>query len=250
MSSTLDIITIDAGNTTVKLGHFVAGKLVDVQRVARDAVIHHPLLANSNSKQLVISSVLDGDFVYQLTEAHPAAFVVGNKMSLPFENLYQQPEQLGLDRLCNAAFAHQAQPRTNTLVIDLGTCLKFDFINANQVYLGGSISPGIRLRYASLNDYTDKLPLLEMPSSSTLIGDSTAASIHAGILHGIHAEIKGMIACYEAEFSDLIVYLTGGDIEHFDFAGKNNIFVDQNLTLKGLYYLYEYQTLRSPADRR
>ena len=248
MSDLIEVIAIDAGNTAVKLGHFVAGKLTEVQRVSRQEFFEHPYLASTSCKQLVLSSVLDDDFTHQLKALHPTAFVVENKMHLPFDNLYEQPEQLGLDRLCNAAFAFTSQPKKNTLVIDLGTCIKFDFMNEQGAYLGGSISPGIRLRYAALNHYTDKLPLLDLVEHADLIGNSTRQSIHAGVLQGIQAEIQGMMSKYDTMFSELHVYLTGGDVDHFDFARKNNIFVDQNLTLKGLYYLYVYQTLHSSAD--
>jgi len=131
-------------------------------------------------------------------------------------------------------------PKQNVLVVDVGTCIKFDLLNANGEYCGGSISPGIGLRYRSLNDYTANLPLLS-PSNWQLVGSTTEASLHSGVMGSIAAEIKWRIEEYRNLYETLTVYLTGGDAHYFDMGQKNSIFVDENLTLKGIYALYLFQ---------
>jgi type III pantothenate kinase len=120
------------------------------------------------------------------------------------------------------------------LVIDTGTCLKADFISAEGVYLGGSISPGFMMRYRSLNFYTGKLPLLEPLAEAELIGNTTAGSIHSGVLNGMALEIEGIISRYRTMYPDLECILTGGDHAVFHGKLKSRIFAAPTLTLEGL----------------
>ena len=124
--------------------------------------------------------------------------------------------------------------------IDIGTCIKFDLISKNDGYLGGSIAPGINLRYRSLNDYTGKLPLLFNKSATQLVGNDTNSSIQSGVLNGMNAEINGLIKMYTEQYSDLTFFMTGGDARYFDLDSKNDIFADENLTLIGLFEIYKH----------
>ena len=128
----------------------------------------------------------------------------------------------------------------NGLCIDIGTCIKFDLVTKKGHYKGGSISPGIDLRYKSLNDYTGKLPLLSNKSNTGLVGNDTETSIQSGVMNGMNAEIYGLIKMYSKQISDLTFFMTGGDARYFDFDSKNDIFADENLTLIGLYEVYKY----------
>ena len=153
---------------------------------------------------------------------------------LPFKNRYTTPSTLGNDRIALAAAAVCVYPLKNTLVIDAGTCITFDFINSKNEYLGGAISPGIGMRYKSLHQYTGKLPLLSKNEEFKLIGTSTKSSIHSGIINGIICEIKGVIAQYQQDFGDLTIVLTGGDTKFLSKQLKNSIFANQNFLLRGL----------------
>ena len=105
--------------------------------------------------------------------------------------------------------------------------------------MGGSIAPGIDLRYKSLNDYTGKLPLISNKLNTQLVGNDTKSSIHSGVINGINAEINGLIEMYSEQFSGLTFFMTGGDARYFDIDSKNDIFADENLTLIGLYEIYQ-----------
>jgi type III pantothenate kinase len=148
-------------------------------------------------------------------------------------------ETIGIDRLCNVAGAMKTFESEHCLIVDIGTCIKFDFISAKNVYLGGSISPGINLRYRALHEYTSKLPLIDSKANASIIGDSTASSIHSGVINGIMHEIQGIILRYEKDFGQLKILITGGDASYFEFPQKSNIFANKNLTLEGIVEIYE-----------
>src|SRR5690606_17210513 len=120
-------------------------------------------------------------------------FYLTQKSPLPIVNAYSTPETLGNDRLANAVAANTMFPDQNCLVIDIGTCLKFDFVNAENKYLGGSISPGYQMRFRALHTYTEKLPLISPKHPNELIGSSTETSIRSGVYNGLLNEIEGMI---------------------------------------------------------
>ncbi len=235
-----NIYVLDAGNTSVKVGLFENGVLKNVRRVptndkSRWNEIHELIPLNS---ALVLCSVASEEFnvfVHSLT-AHLT--VINANSPLPIRNAYHSPESLGMDRLCNAVAIHSMKKSTNAVAIDIGTCIKFDLVEDDQ-YIGGSISPGIDLRYKALHDFTAKLPLIDVHSQESFIGKDTVTSMAAGVIQGLDAEIKGMMDNYRlAHGQDLTFFMTGGDVECFDFEGKNDIFADPNLTLKGVYEIY------------
>jgi type III pantothenate kinase len=136
-----------------------------------------------------------------------------------------------------AAVANR-NPTKSKLVVDMGTCIKCDFMNSTQTYEGGSISPGLEMRALSLQKFTAKLPLIPVHSSAKLIGKNTRESIESGVFNGWKAEITQLIDLYQTNFPDLDVYLTGGDARYFDFEQKSNIFVLEHLTLEGILEIY------------
>lgn len=234
------VLTIDAGNTAVKVGVFSRNELIQVIRFKSDQF--KELINFILSKEpiaVAVSTVIDQNFISQLKNQVGNLHLISSSSLLPINLQYLTPDTLGLDRICNAVAISKMNPEKKSVSIDIGTCVKFDFVNDDNAYLGGSISPGIDLRYKSLNDYTANLPLLTFRSSIQLIGKSTNESIHSGVMNGVKAEIENMISAYENEYGSLTFFVTGGDSQYFDFAGKNNIFVDENLTLKGLYLIFQ-----------
>lgn len=133
-------------------------------------------------------------------------------------------------------------PSKNVLVIDAGTCITFDFVNSNNEYLGGAISPGIRMRYKALHNLTANLPLLETEMPDHFIGNSTKNAINSGVVYGVLNEIDGVIKAYKEEFSDLTVILTGGDSNFLSKQLKSSIFANSNFLLKGLNFILKYNS--------
>jgi type III pantothenate kinase len=133
-------------------------------------------------------------------------------------------------------------PNNNVLIIDAGTCITYDFITKKNDYLGGAISPGIRIRYKSLHNLTANLPLLDTNLPETLIGNSTESSIHSGVVFGVIKELDGVIDQYREEHQDLTVILTGGDAKFLSNQLKNSIFANSNFLLEGLNFILDYNS--------
>jgi type III pantothenate kinase len=231
---------LDAGNTSVKVGLFENGVLKNVLRVptsdkSRRNEIKELIPRNST---LVLCSVACEEFNVFVHSLSTNLTVINANSPLPIRNAYHSPESLGMDRLCNAVAIHSFKKSSNAVAIDIGTCMKFDLVEGDE-YIGGSISPGIDLRYKALHDFTAKLPLINSHSQDSFIGKNTVTSMTAGVIQGLDAEIKGMMDKYRSAFGqDLTFFMTGGDVDCFDFEGKNDIFADPNLTLKGVYEIY------------
>jgi type III pantothenate kinase len=229
-------IVVDAGNTRIKTAVFKEDRLQEVLYFGSDDwnALKSFLLEHRFANAIVSSvrSEKDTKWIMQLLH-NPIRF--NKSIELPIQNSYATPETLGADRLANviAAFTLTKGP---ALVIDIGTCIKFDIIDDTKTYLGGSISPGIQLRYKSMNEYTGALPLVDENSRADWYGDSTESCMHVGVMKGIQAEIDQFIHYYVSKYPDLTIFVTGGDAHCFDFQSKNNIFVEQNLTLYGLFY--------------
>jgi type III pantothenate kinase len=153
--------------------------------------------------------------------------------------LYKTKNTLGHDRIALVSAAAIDFPDQNTLIIDTGTCITYDFKNSENEYLGGGISPGIQMRFKSLNSQTSKLPLSTINLDYKLIGDDTNSSINSGVVHGVISEINGIINQYQERFKNIKIILTGGDSNFLLKKIKNTIFADQNFLLKGLNYLLE-----------
>ncbi len=113
-------------------------------------------------------------------------------------------------------------------------------IDSSNNYLGGAISPGIRLRYESLHQYTANLPLLIKSYPESIIGNSTQESIHSGVINGVVLEIDGFIEQYKTEYPNFIIILTGGDADFLAKRLKNTIFANSNFLLESLIQTFQY----------
>ncbi|WP_109302514.1 type III pantothenate kinase [Aquimarina sp. AU474] len=241
-------LIIDVGNTYIKIGVFDNTQIIYKQTIVQNDFINeieiirnkHPLITKA-----IISSVSN---IEESTIAHIKhvfdTLVVDHLLKMPFKNLYKTPKTLGIDRLALVAAAVDQFPKENVLVIDAGTCITYDFKNSKEEYLGGAISPGIRLRYHSLNNYTAKLPLLEPKTPNNHIGNTTEEAIHSGVVQGILYEIKGVIEDYCNIYPDLTVILTGGDAHFLSKRLKNGIFATSNFLLEGLNYILAFNNSR------
>lgn len=236
------ILAVDLGNSYVKIGCFINNELTEVKRVSwTDVLENDPLKKEIEKQEGIFSSVLSEGQNEAFKKRFPLLKQFDSGMILPVSLNYATPETLGKDRLCNAVGGwNQAEKKTNVLVVDVGTCIKLDVVTHDGIYQGGSISPGIRLRYQSLNDYTANLPLISETTQAELIGKSTKESMHSGVINGMQAEINGLIARYEQKYESLTIFVTGGDAKYFDLETKNNIFANKNLTLEGLYQIYVF----------
>jgi type III pantothenate kinase len=163
---------------------------------------------------------------------------INQNSTFPLGNAYETPQTLGIDRLMNAVAANNLFPNNNVLVIDCGTCLKIDFVSIANGFEGGSIAPGLNMRYKALNQFTHQLPLLEPKQFNNLTGKNTSDSIHNGVMSGMANEIIGAVNAYAENYLDLKLIITGGDYLYFqDIIEKKAIFAEPNLTLIGINLL-------------
>jgi type III pantothenate kinase len=154
---------------------------------------------------------------------------------VPLKNLYKSALTLGSDRLAASVGSYFYFPDKNVLTIDAGTCIKYNFVNIANEYLGGAISPGILMRLKSMHENTSALPIVTIDTSYTrLIGTSTTESILSGAMIGAACEIDGMIERYKSIYPGLQVVLTGGDAPYLSGQLKNRFFANQNILLTGL----------------
>lgn len=230
-------LIIDIGNTRIKAALFENAELKHFFVFdSTNALIEAGLFESYPVKNCIVASVVDNvePFIDQLKEKTPT-FVFTSQMPLPLVNLYQSANTLGSDRLAAAVGGASLFPDKNVVVIDAGTCVKYNFVNSNNEFIGGAISPGLKMRFKALNTFTAKLPLLEVNEKfDTLIGTTTAESILSGVEIGLTAEVEGIIDSYKQLFPDINVVLTGGDANFFEKRLKRRIFTDSFLILKGL----------------
>lgn len=231
-------LIVDIGNSLHKWTIFSPeGEVIESQRTPQlTAEVVEQVLNRYTVTHSICSVVGHIDVAILTLLRQRTRFVdFSHQTQLPIELCYATPETLGLDRIANAVGASALFPQQNVLSIQAGTCLVCDFINAQGQYLGGSISPGLEMRFKALNHYTEKLPCVEKREIDFFIGDSTQHSIESGVIHGIIDEIEGAIGRYKTAVNDLKVVITGGDAEFFHNSIKNAIFAPQNLVSLGLY---------------
>jgi type III pantothenate kinase len=234
------VLAIDAGNTSIKVGHFQKDHLIEVKRFLHSELDQFfSFIEHFINTPSILSSVVSNQLTAEII-SRTNANLVNADTPKPVTIEYETQNTLGIDRLCNAVAIVSRLDSEFGVVIDIGTCIKFDLITKEGLYKGGSISPGIDLRYKALNDYTGKLPKLSNKSNTNLVGGTTASSIQSGVINGINAEINGLMDMYSMQFESLTFFMTGGDASCFDILSKNDIFADENLTLIGLFEIYKY----------
>lgn len=239
-------LIIDVGNTFVKFAVFENNELV--HKVSFELFKFkkkYKALREEfeNIEHCIISSVgrlTDKQIDYVDDELD--VLELSHKTKLPFKNLYQTPKTLGVDRIALASASVNQFPDNNVLIIDAGTCITYDFVTDKNEYLGGAISPGIRLRYEALHNLTANLPLLEKDQPKSIIGDTTESSIHSGVIIGVLKEIDGVINQYRENHQDLTVILTGGDGNFLSNQLKNSIFANSNFLLEGLNFILDFNS--------
>ena len=236
-------LIIDIGNTTTKLAVFQRDKILVTKVIPLVSLVTEVenLLEEFNDiKQGLISSVvfLSTDELNKLENRLPLIILTSNS-KLPFKVHYETPETLGVDRLSLMAAAATQYSGKNVLVIDAGSCITYDFISAQQNYLGGAIAPGLKMRYKSLGDFTSKLPSLDKQVPNFFIGNSTHACIHSGVIYGVLHEIEGVVSEYQNKYPDLTIILTGGDADFLCKQLKISIFANSDFLLEGLNFLLE-----------
>ncbi len=241
-------LVIDAGNTYVKTAVFDGPNIIELNKttdftlsMARQLLEKHKLIHSA-----ILSSVRKNTDELEVFLQQQTRFLrFDTRTPLPFKNQYASPETLGKDRIAATAGALELFPGKNVMVIDAGTCITYDMLTAAGEYLGGGISPGIRMRFDALHTFTGNLPLVKTTGEgrSELIGNTTEKSILSGVQNGVLQEVDGIIDQYKTQFPGLQIVVCGGDNKYFDKYLKNNIFAAPNLVLRGLAKILHFNEI-------
>jgi type III pantothenate kinase len=238
MHEQIDLV-VDMGNSRVKAALFRSGRIASRTTFAhQEPGALESFLASRQPRRVVVGSVgPDPSWLVDRMSPHASVFVVDPSGPLPLKSAYATPTTLGVDRIANAVGGRNWMPGRPLLIIDAGTCITYDLVEADGTYAGGAISPGWRMRAQAMHQYSARLPLVMPQDDPPLLGNSTAASLASGIQHGTTAEIKGMIEGFGHQRPGMAVILTGGDALRAARALKSGIFAHPDLTLEGLYAL-------------
>ncbi|MCH8317743.1 MAG: type III pantothenate kinase [Bacteroidetes bacterium] len=256
-------LAIDIGNTTTKIALFDKNQLVEFN----DNVDLNKVISWINKKQVdkaIVSSVKlepplvpprggnkkppprggrcpvdigpalqeagglkDIERLLKSVSKHCKIIELDHRTPLPINNLYETPQTMGMDRLAAVVGANHLYRENNCLVIDAGTCITFDFIDKNNNYHGGSISPGIDVKFKALHNFAAQLPLLKKEIKEIkefdLIGKNTHDAIESGVINGTIAELEGIISAFRSKFDDLTVILCGGDAKFFEKTKSSHL---------------------------
>ncbi len=240
-------LCFDFGNTRLKAAIFLNDALQEeiFLKDDTDDTISQ-LVAKYKPAKSILSSVVEHNTgIESILAANSRFHKISHLTSINFTTPVGKPETIGADRLALMSAAAHFFAGKNSLVIGLGSCITYNFLNQYHQFLGGSITPGMDMRFKSMHDYTAKLPLATADWNFPLIGYDTKTNLQSGVIVGIINEIEGFIEKYKEKFNNFNVVLTGGNSAYFASQLKYKIFADQHFLFKGLYALSEINNCRA-----
>ncbi|MEO6915101.1 MAG: type III pantothenate kinase [Chitinophagaceae bacterium] len=234
-------ICFDLGNTRRKYAVFCEENLEVTDSIEGDLVFGtKELLERYKPDKSILSSVINHDpELEKLLADHTNFHKLTATSRLNFVSVVTKPETVGADRLALMAASVSLYPDSNVLAIGLGTCITYNFVNKYGQFLGGGISPGMDMRFRSLQELTAMLPLVRENWNFPLVGYDTETNILSGVILGMAKEIDGFIDEYAKKYENFNAVLTGGNSTYFVPYLKKQIFADPNLIFKGLYAISE-----------
>ncbi|PZP49532.1 MAG: type III pantothenate kinase [Pseudopedobacter saltans] len=231
------IVCFDFGNTRHKCAVFEDKnflKEIVLEDRGVEAVLQ--VLNSELPEYTILSSVVHHDpaietLLAEKTKFHKVSYLSKMVVDTPFPT----KTNVGADRWALLSAAAELFPKKHCLVIGLGSCVTYNFLNNMEVFLGGSISPGLHMRFKAMNDYTALLPLQEPQWNIPLVGYDTPTNLLSGVILGMSKEIDGIIDLYKQKYNNLQVLMTGGDMPFFSSHLKNEIYADAQLVYKGIW---------------
>ncbi len=238
-------LCFDLGNTRLKCAVFEDRDFVQ-ERVmeAADNTTIQQLIDEFHPAKTILSSVINHPpEIESLLAKHTRFHKLGHASKLPLTTPVGKPETIGADRLAIVAAAVDLFPKQHNLAIGLGTCITYNYINAAHEFLGGSISPGMHMRFRAMHEQTALLPMIKADHDFPLVGYDTRTNLLSGVILGMASEIDGIIEAYELKYQHLNVLLTGGDLGFFTPHLKKKVYADPHLLYKGLYAISEFNNI-------
>jgi len=248
-------LTIDIGNTTTDCHVYQDGEWKYAASFQNDKKTEEELrkefettiLKHYRLDAYIISSVAKTPKILHELLAKIKCVKFDHQTPLPITNRYQTPETLGLDRIALAVAAAKLAPKKNALVISAGTCITYEYITSKSEYLGGAISPGLRMRARAMHEFTERLPLVDFPIPSKInfnnvdyCGIDSTSAIQSGIIKGVVDEIDAKIKHFKEKHPHGKVFLTGGDRIYLENSIKNRTFAVPKMVLNGLNEILQH----------
>ena len=235
-------LILDFGNTYQKAAVVANGEII---HLLSEPCIDVEMITGINKRypieNAILSSVINHDDVIENYLSDNYNFIrFSPDIPIPLRNDYKTLHSLGGDRLACAVAAHSLCKENDVLVLQLGTCITSDFVTKEGVYLGGSISPGLNMRFTSLHHFSAKLPLVKYRDIDFITGNSTEESILSGVINGVAAECNYLIEKYREKYPFLKVILTGGNLKKIENTIKAKIVAFPNLVIFGLDLILSY----------
>ncbi|MGB3800752.1 MAG: type III pantothenate kinase [Lewinella sp.] len=226
MKPTVRQLVIDIGNSGSKAAIFGGDELLSpVHRFAPDDWERIDGLAtNPGVKNIIYSTVANvpsDRWIDKWKAAGRGVYTLDRQRSLPFVSDYLSPETLGQDRIAVVAgtLGRYTTPR---LVVDAGSCVTLDLVEADGRYRGGNISPGVGMRLRAMHEGTARLPLVGIGPLKESVGSSTETALRHGGILGVVYEIEGLCHRLRNTYPELQIVLTGGDalllLPHFSIS--------------------------------
>jgi type III pantothenate kinase len=235
-------LVLDFGNTRTKAAVFEQSELVEAMSPKNTSETLNFINSYNIIRCIICTVTEEHKHVIKQFSQLINPIVFSSSTPTPLTNLYQSKSSLGSDRLAASVGSYLFYPHKNVLTIDAGTCIKYNFVNAHNEFLGGAISPGLKMRLKALHNFTHALPLLNIKEDyNKLVGENTTESILSGVLLGARAEIDETINEYKNLYKNLTVVLTGGNADFLGKQLKNRFFAHQNILLHGLNGILNYQ---------
>lgn len=250
------ILAIDVGNTNIVLGVYQGDRLLHHWRIStnRSATVdeygmimvnlfQHAGLRLHGLEGVIISSVVP-PLMFVLENLctkylHREPLIVGPGMKTGLNIRYENPREVGADRIVNAVAGIELYGPP-LIIVDFGTATTFDYIDAQGHYLGGAIAPGIGISTEALYQKAAKLPRIELIKPKSTVGRTPVASMQAGIIFGYAGQVDGIVQRMEEEFQTKTrVIATGGLAELISGESRTIQTVNPLLTLQGLQIIYE-----------
>ncbi len=233
-------LVVDSGNTRIKVGLFKDRELVGKESFPTQDELKE-FIATSPSDHILVSSVnFDPAEILSWSATKGKKLSLSSSLPLPVRVNYLTPATVGVDRLAAVCGAQDLFPNKTCLVIDAGTCINYELLDAQSIYHGGAISPGISMRFEAMHTFTARLPLVKANENIALIGNTTETCLQSGVMNGVLEEVKGFIKRYQSIYPDLTVIMCGGDYPFFENKLKPAIFVAPELVLIGLNRILRY----------
>ena len=243
-------LTIDNGNTSVKVAFFIGSQVVATNRFLRRNIrLLDRFISTYKPETAIICSTASSSAsqrIEQLAEQRCRSLLrLTHETPMPIRLGYRTPQTLGRDRIATAVgawgIAQRLDSASDVLIIDAGTAITYDLVTADGCFVGGNIAPGLALRFKSLHEHTGLLPLVEPDGDTPVVGYDTLTAIRSGVLLGVLGEIKSYIADLRLSHPNLMTFITGGDgrLLHNRLADEGIIHYE-HLAAEGLNRIHLY----------